>query len=387
MNVEWKTGGLVLALCLASVLQSQDDKQPPISVTRLIERVSSPEAEHPSEEIVADIRKLSVEFEITPQLEAAIRAAAETAKRPDDLTRQIMQAARENWIFDRVRLLTRKKEELPKIAELVRERGVRIPYTPQNEQSLIAAGADEPALTLLWPPVEPLKPRQKFQEWLTPKQNMEPVPLEYDPNRVRGEVEVDAVVDGKVLLVLKHDTIFYDVICGGDLQLTRAHWSAPLPRLPLDRWEYRLDLSRKKPRGRVFACPQDPQCHNAGEDVKRSGSERLCSWEDPPTYVDEHGYPNARFVIDDYQSGQAAYDVVFQWAMKPYTLEWFAEDAKRIGLQKTRQRAFNRGVFFGNDATTKEVLRAAGLPGDDPYEALGLGRVVRRTNLPVQKVH
>jgi hypothetical protein len=387
MQYRFLLTGIAAALGLACVAGSQSEKQPPVSLDQLLEWASAPEAVRPSEEIIESLRKWGTAFPLNPASEARVRATAETARRPDDLVRQIVQATRENWILDQVRLLVRKKEALPQIAEMVRERDVRIPYSTDNERALLDAGADEPALTLLWPPLPPEKPRFQYQGWRTPKQNVDPVPIQYDPNQVRGEVEIDAIVDGRVMFVLKHDTIFYNVICGADLQMEKAHFSGPLPRLPEERWEYRVDISKKKPRGKVFACPQDKECAKAAADTRKNPRELLCSWEDLAPGADEHGYSNPRFLIDDPQSGAAAYSVTFQWAVKPYTLEWFVEDVQRVGLQHTQQRAYDWGIFFGNDEKTRTALRTAGLPGDDPYERLGLGRLVRSTNLLTVKVH
>jgi len=374
---------IVLGLSGAGFILSQESR-PPIGLEELLGWVSLPEAQHPYEEIVDSIKKFNVSFSLSPASEAQIRTRAESAARPADFTRQILQAVKDNWVFDRIRLLARHPEGLGEIASLVLERDVQIPYEPAAEKAIRAAGGDEPVLALLWPPVAPEKPKFKFQEWRVPRQNIDPTPLRFDPDAVRGQVEITAVVDGKVLLVLKHNTIFYNVICGNDLDLQRAHFSSPLPRLESDRWEYRLDLSKKKPRGHVFACPQDRQCDDASVDKKKKKPESLCTWYDLQDPADAHGYSNARFVIDDYQAGSGEYQVVFEWAIKPYTAPWLADDLRKYGVNRVLQKMFAWGVSFVLDPQTENVLRDAGA-NQKVFE--GLSRVYRQTNVINLKVH
>jgi hypothetical protein len=232
--------------------------------------------------------------------------------------------------------------------------------------------------------VAPLKPRFPFQEWRTPRHNVDPTPLRYNPDAVRGEVEIEAVVDGRIMFVLKHNSFFYDVICGRDLELQRAHFSSPLPKLPAERWQYQLDTSKKKPRGHVFACPQDQRCQEASDDRKKGRPESLCSWYDLTNEVDEHGFSNARFVIDDYQPGAAAYTVVFQWAVKPYTAEWLAADLRKYGAERVLARMYDWGVAIGVDPQTRAMLEEAGAT---PRVFQEINRNYRSSNPITMKTH
>src|ERR1039458_84170 len=107
----WRAGGssmlrwslailAVVALCRVTLLLSQE-KQPPVSLQQLMEWVGSAEANRPSEEIIEAMRKFGTDFELSPASEVQIRTRAEGAGRPADLVRQVLQAAKENWILDR----------------------------------------------------------------------------------------------------------------------------------------------------------------------------------------------------------------------------------------------------------------------------------------------
>ena len=139
MRFVLRSAAIVAALWASALGVSQGDKEPPVSLEQLLAWTSAPEAEHPSEEIAAALRRLGAGFRLTDAGEAQIRAGAASAQRPEDLLRQILQAAKENWIFDQLRLLVGKKEELPQIAAMVRERGVQVPYSAENEKALLDA--------------------------------------------------------------------------------------------------------------------------------------------------------------------------------------------------------------------------------------------------------
>jgi hypothetical protein len=353
----------VLLLLLASLLAAAQELRPPLTVDDLLKWAKLAEAYKPTEEIVAAIKLHSVASRATVQDEAAIRQACESSSRPADLVRQIIDAYRDNWIFDRLKFHVRARA-LDQIAQIVYDRGIEFPFSPQSVRELRQAGADEPILTMIWPPVAPPKPDFPNQEWRTPGGLNTRAPLQYNAEAPYGTVDLDLMVDSRVIIVLKHQSLFYNVACGRDLQVNAAQFSTPLPHLPPDQWDYRVllkDAKRQrggKSKATVYTCPGDPRCSEGDRDTKRQTP--LCLYRDLAQAVDERGFANARFVVDDQDPGASQVFVTFQWAVRPYQMEWLLDDLKSFGAARTKDKVYARGASFRLDAPGEQALREAG---------------------------
>jgi hypothetical protein len=310
---------VLLVFAAFGLLRAQDSPLTQAELTTLLRAI---EASKPSEDLVETIRQRLVDFEVTAAVRAELERAA--ARRPADL------------------------------AELVRLRRIVVPFAPR-----FSAGLTEQARTLIWPPQEPAKPRFSGQLWRVPRANVQPAPLNYDPLTVRGSATFNLGVDGRVLAVLKHQTLFYNVICSQDLEVRSALFTQPLPRVPLNQLEYDVSASGK-PRGRVFACPFDQRCALADSDQKKDEYERQCSWTDLPNGTDDYGYPPVRFLVDDPQKGSSDYLVTLNWALRPFTFNDVADALKTQGPIAVATQVYARGASFLPDATQEQALRDLG---------------------------
>lgn len=338
----------LIAMFLASAALAQEPL--PLSKEKLLAWLREPEASRSGAELLKAIESAGVDFETTPETGKELGEAA--AQRDPELARRIGKAASENWVVDLVIAQARKTASrdlairdaaLSHLAQLVRERGVEIPYEPRFLNAVRDSGAIEQALTLIWPPEPPDKPRLSYQLWRTPRRGIPPAPANYDPEAVWGKAEMSLRVDGRVVVVLKHQSVFYNVACSSDLEVLEAKFSNPLPRLPADQWEYWVEPIAK-PRGAIFACPADKRCRT--DDKKRNKHERTCVWHDMGDGTDRLGFSPARFVVDDPQKGRDAYSLVFRWALLPYSYANLKADLARFDAKRMVDKVYIRGVAF-----------------------------------------
>lgn len=371
--------GFFAAACLGQ------EKQTPLTLDEIENWLRLPEAERPTEEIVEAIKRRAVDFRLGEEQRPRLRAVAVAAQRPEDFGRQILQAIEENWILDRIRLLVKTDKGLDRLAAMVSEEGVQVVYASGYEDILRKSGNPrqpqlvEAALALLWPPLEPKAPDFKMQHWRVPG-NMPLPPLHFDSDEISGQVDLDLVVDGKVLVVVKHAHLFYNIACGADLKVNSVKFSSPLPRLPFEQWDYWLKLNTK-PAGNAYACPEDRRCQG-GMQEPRNKEERECRWRDVESGPDQHGFANARFLIDDHPSGAHPYQVEFHWAVKPYQPAWLLADLRRYGVEHTVEKIYRRGAGFQLDVQWAARFREAGATNRMLDE---IGRNVRATNRPVSR--
>ncbi len=334
-----------LFVCLAPLAA-----QAPITQRELADLLRAIEASRPSEEIIEIIQKRTVDFDMTPAVRSELQAAA--TRRPPDLVRAVLDNATFYGPAARLRQHAlgagsadpgQRAASLGALSAFLRDRGA-LPRGTSTE------GWPEPALALVAPPNEPPKPPFPDQQWRRPQTGVAPAPLDYDPAAVRGAVDLDLSVDGRVMIVLKHQTLFYNAICGDDLEVRTAAFSQPLPRVPLDQIKFVVE-PQGKPRGAVFACPSDARCRK---------TDRNCAWTDLAEVNDDRGYPAVRFVVDDSQRGRGSYKVTLRWTLEPMRFEDVAVLLKRAAADTVAAHVRSRGATFTLDAAQEQDLRRLG---------------------------
>jgi hypothetical protein len=311
----------------------------PLTEEELIRQLRMAEADKPSEELIETIRQRTVAIGWDDRMNKRLRAAAEEGARPEDLVRRVIEAVRANLTMTRLKSLFARRDAADALYDWL-QNGLTIPYSPEMERDLLDAGAGDGLLSMIWPPQPPALIRGQVKEWRTaPVQG----PLRNVETPARGEVELDLVVDGRVLLLLKGPSLFHLVICGQNLEVKNARYSSSLPRLTSSEWDFRIDTGVKN-RGKLYLCPHDARCREGNLDKRRSDDQ--CRWDDLDVEDDELGYANARFVIEDDQKGKAPYKVLLKWALRPYNEAQLLSDLQKYGPDKMKERIYHRGVGF-----------------------------------------
>ena len=369
---------LALFLTLSVSLLAQSP--PPIAYAEMEKWMLQAEADRPFEEIVRDMKARKVLFRATSEVDEGLKRAASKSGRPEDGIRQMLDAVGANWIYDSIRQLARDQEGIAALKAMVVDRNLELPYDKRLEQELRKNGALEPALMLIWPPAPPDPPRLQNQEWRSVPSTMVQSPSFYNPLVTHGTVDLNLTVDGKVLLLIKHSTIFYQIVCGRDLEVKEAKFSSPIPWLDGDGIDYSVDFPGKKPRGKVYACPADPRCQAGNPDKKVKN--RLCTWEDLNVEIDGRGFANTRLLVDDDPSGAASYEVRLKWAVKPFSKDSALKTLKILGAARMRDRVYARGAGFQLDAASEAEFRDAGA---DDRLIVEMKRNVRGSNMNLAK--
>lgn len=369
------------ALWCVALLLAQDTSTP-LSKSKLLALLKEPGR---AAELAQTVASAGVDFELTPEIRQELAAAA-----PGEWS-VIEPAVAANWVVDLALTEVKKTSSrdqatretaLARLGKLVRERGVEVPFETRFQKAVQAAGAIEQAWTLIWPPEPPEKPRLNYQLWRIPRIGVPAAPVTYDADAVWGQADLSLRVDGRVLVVLKHQSLFYNVACSADLEVASAKFTGPLPRLPADQWEYWVEAVGKQ-RGAIFACPADKRCEPL--DKKRSKHDKDCVWHDISNEIDERGYSPARFVVDDPQKGRDAYSLVFRWALLPYTYESLKRDMPRFTPTRMVEKVYLRGAGFALTPDQEAELEGLGATKRLIGEIRGNKRATNRTAVTQQK--